>query len=137
MVQFILFILFAKGLAYVILFRIFLSPRSSLDHPSWVTTHHWIIWTGDHQSYSVLQWHMWDPTPIWPSTWSIERLDRHTFGWLVNRWILQDLHLCSDYLPMKRSLKLWFTYLKYICKYHCCVFFWLCSIGSGICFLLI
>ena len=47
---------FAKGLAYLILFRIFLSPRSSLDHPSWVTTYHWIIWTGDHQSYSVLQY---------------------------------------------------------------------------------
>ena len=55
---------FAKGLTYVILLKIFLSPRSSLDHPSWVFAHHWTHWTGDHHFYTVLQWHIWDPTSI-------------------------------------------------------------------------
>ena len=97
--------------------------------PSWVTTHHWIYWTTNHQSYSpiVLQCHIMDPSAS--SIWSIcllhyRTFDRHTADYLVTVEPCK-IHLCALIFANERSLKLWNFSLKCICKYHCLLFFWL------------
>ena len=65
---FILLFILSKDWPMLFYSRIFVSPHSSLANNFVSPPHHWFHWIGDHHSYSVLQWHSWDPTPIWPST---------------------------------------------------------------------
>ena len=94
--------------------------------PSWVTTHHWTYWTTNHQSYSptVLQCYILVPSSIGPSACSI--IEHWTDTQLIIWWQKScKIHLCALIFANERSLKLWYFSLKYICEYHCLVFFWL------------
>ena len=76
---------------------------------------------------SVLQSHSatsWIPHQFGPSACSI--IEHWTDTQLIIWWQKScKIHLCALIFANERSLKLWYFSLKYICEYHCLVFFWL------------